>query len=108
MSPFNRLLLVIKQTAFDAYTAQERMARAAGRVLTYDNLRMGRLKERHDTHMFQVERITKMLQERGVRGRKGKKNTQVPCTVLAYRRIGVRDGMGGKGTLRTTQYSYDG
>ena len=73
MSPFNRLLLVIKQTAFDAYTAQERMARAAGRVLTYDNLRMGRLKERHDTHMFQVERITKMLQERGVRGRKGTK-----------------------------------
>ena len=72
MSPFNRLLLVIKQTAFDAYTAQERMARAAGRVLTYDNLRMGRLKERHDTHMFQVERITKMLQERGVRRGKGK------------------------------------
>jgi hypothetical protein len=66
MASFNRLLLVIKQTAFDAYTGQERLARAAGRVLTFDNVRMGRLKERHDTHMFQVERITRMLQERGV------------------------------------------
>lgn len=62
---FNRLLLVIKQTAFDAYTAQEQLARAAGRALSYDNARMGRLKARHDTHMFQVERITRMLAERG-------------------------------------------
>ena len=38
---FNRLLLVIKQTAFDAYTAQEQLARAAGRALSYDNARMG-------------------------------------------------------------------
>ena len=50
---FNRLLLVIKQTAFDAYTAQEQLARAAARALSYDNARMGRLKARHDTHMFQ-------------------------------------------------------
>ena len=62
---FSRLLLVIKQTAFNAYTAQEHLARAAGRALTYAPDRMSRLKERHDTHMFQVERITRLLQERG-------------------------------------------
>jgi hypothetical protein len=51
MPSMNRLLLVIKQTAFDSYTAQEVLARTAGRMLTFDRVRMARLKERHDTHM---------------------------------------------------------
>lgn len=76
MSSFNRLLLVIKQTAFDAYTAQERLARAAGRNLTFGNVRMGRLKERHDTHMFQVERISRLLRQLGV-GSRGAVKTPV-------------------------------
>ena len=65
-SSFHRLLLVIKQTAFDAYTAQEQLARAAGRSFHFSPVRMGRLKERHDTHMYQVDRITRLLGERGV------------------------------------------
>ena len=65
MSKFNRLLLVIKQTAFASYTAREELAQAAGRTLRFDHARMARLRERHDTHMFQVERITELLEQRG-------------------------------------------
>jgi NAD+ kinase len=65
MSKYNRLLLVIKQTAFASYTAREELARVAGQTLKFDHARMGRLRERHDTHMFQVERITKLLELRG-------------------------------------------
>ena len=65
MSKFNRLLLVIKQTAFASYTAREELAQAAGRTLRFDHAAMARLRERHDTHMFQVERITKLLEQRG-------------------------------------------
>ena len=62
---FNRLLLVIKQTAFDAYTAQRGARARRRRALSCFDARVARLKARHDTHMFQVERITRMLAERG-------------------------------------------
>ena len=52
---YRRVLVLIKQTAFDAYTAQQRIAAAAGHTLSYEAVRMDRLRERHDTHMMQVD-----------------------------------------------------
>ena len=63
---YRRVLVLIKQTAFDAYTAQQRIAAAAGHTLSYEAVRMDRLRERHDTHMMQVDRITEWLTARGV------------------------------------------
>ncbi len=56
MVSFNRLLLVIKQTAFDAYKAQEAIATAAGQAV-FDPARMQSLARRHDTHMYQVDTL---------------------------------------------------
>ena len=63
---YRRVLVLIKQTAFEAYTAQQRIAAAAGHTLSYEAVRMNRLRERHDTHMMQVDRITEWLTARGV------------------------------------------
>jgi NAD+ kinase len=63
---YRRVLVLIKQTAFDAYTAQQRIAAAAGHTLSYEAVRMDRLRERHETHMMQVDRITEWLTARGV------------------------------------------
>jgi len=62
---FNRLLLVIKQTAFDAYTCREAAAAAAaaagGVSRSHEGVRMARLRERHDTHNRQAGAYTRRL-----------------------------------------------
>ena len=80
---FNRLLLVIKQTAFDAYTCREAAAAAAGSSRSHEGVRMARLRERHDTHNRQVERITRLLDERGVSTTSVMRDDVTPAHVAA-------------------------
>ena len=105
MSKYNRLLLVIKQTAFASYTTREELARVAGQTLRFDHARMGRLRERHDTHMFQVERITKLLEQRGA------KTTSVMRDDVTSKHVGDADlvvALGGDGTTLIASHKLDG
>jgi NAD+ kinase len=105
MSKFNRLLLVIKQTAFASYTAREELAQAAGRTLRFDHARMARLRERHDTHMFQVERITKLLEQRGAHTISVMRDDVTPDHV-SYADLVV--ALGGDGTTLIASHKLDG
>ena len=105
MSKFNRLLLVIKQTAFASYTAREELAQAAGRALRFDHARMARLRERHDTHMFQVERITELLEQRGAA------TTSVMRDDVTPEHVANADlvvALGGDGTTLIASHKLDG
>lgn len=105
MSKFNRLLLVIKQTAFASYTAREELAQAAGRTLRFDHARMARLRERHDTHMFQVERITKLLEQRGAATTSVMRDDVTPDHVTDADLVVA---LGGDGTTLIASHKLDG
>ena len=105
MSKFNRLLLVIKQTAFASYTAREELAQAAGRTLRFDHARMARLRERHDTHMFQVERITKLLEQRGAATTAVMRDDVTPDHVADADLVVA---LGGDGTTLIASHKLDG
>ena len=105
MSKFNRLLLVIKQTAFASYTAREELAQAAGRTLRFDHARMARLRERHDTHMFQVERITELLEQRGAATTSVMRDDVTPDHVADADLVVA---LGGDGTTLIASHKLDG
>ena len=105
MSKFNRLLLVIKQTAFASYTAREELAQAAGRTLRFDHAAMARLRERHDTHMFQVERITKLLEQRGAATTAVMRDDVTPNHVADADLVVA---LGGDGTTLIASHKLDG
>ena len=90
-SPFKSLLLVIKRTAYEAYTNR----RTAGEI--FPAVRWDRLKARYETHTTAVAAVKKFLDRRGVRWTEVARD-ELSSAHLAANKVDLVLALGGDGT----------